>query len=225
MGSHRQPAEPRHVSPRLYLIATLTGDPDGDAPHTLAVALGDALGAGDVAAVLLRLPDGEERKLIAGIKAIASQVQKTGAALILDGRPDLVARSGADGAHMTSIEAFQEAVAALKPERIAGCGGIHSRHDAMLAAEAGADYLMFGEPDSRGNRPSLDAVLERVGWWTEVFEIPCVAYAHTLDEIGPLAGAGAEFIAAGDCIFTDPRGAAIAMGEASGRLAVEETVG
>ena len=55
--------------------------------------------------------------------------------MLLDGRPDLVARAGADGAHLTGIEAFQAAVPALKPDRIAGCGGIHSRHDAMLAAE------------------------------------------------------------------------------------------
>lgn len=221
MASQRKPAEPRHVTPRLYLVATLSDDNAGGFLHGLS----GALGACDFAAVLLRLPDADERTLITSIKTIAPHVQQSGAALVLDGRPDLVARAGADGAHLTGIEAFQEAVAALKPERIAGCGGIHSRHDAMVAAEGGADYLMFGEPDGHGHRPSLDAILERVGWWTEVFEIPCVAYAAALDEVGPLASAGAEFIAVGDCIFTDPRGAAIAVRDAMGRLAVGETVG
>ncbi len=109
------------------------------------------------------------------------------------------ARAGADGAHLNGIEAFLEAVPALKPDRIAGCGGIHSRHDAMLAAETGADYLMFGEPDAGGRRPTFDAILERVAWWAEVFEIPCVGFAGSLDEVGPLSAAGADFVAVGDC--------------------------
>jgi thiamine-phosphate pyrophosphorylase len=221
MSSQRKPTEPRQVTPRLYLVATLPGEPPGG----LAQALADALSAGDVAAVLLQLPAADERTLITHIKALAPRFQETGAAVLLDGRPDLVARSGADGAHLTGIGNFQEAVASLKPERIAGCGGIHSRHDAMLAAETGADYVMFGEPDREGHRPSFDAILERVEWWAEVFEIPCVAYAGSLDEIGPLARAGAEFVAVGDCIFTDARGAAVAVRDAMGYLAVRETVG
>ncbi len=128
---NRKPAEPRHVTPRLYLVATLTGDPASG----LAQALAGALEAGDIAAVLLRLPAADERTLITHIKAVAPLVQQSGAALVLDGWPDLVARAGADGAHLTGIEDFQAAVATLKPERIAGCGGIHSRHDAMSAAE------------------------------------------------------------------------------------------
>ena len=50
---------------------------------------------------------------------------------------------------------FSAAVASLKPDRIAGCGGLATRHDAMLAAESGADYVMFGEPDDADTgRPS-----------------------------------------------------------------------
>ena len=71
----------------------------------------------------------------------------------------------------------------------------------MLAAEAGADYVMFGEPDASGRRPSFDAIVERVAWWAEVFEIPCVGFAGTLDEVEPLAAAGADFVALGDCVF------------------------
>ena len=47
----------------------------------------------------------------------------------------------------------------------------------MLAGEAGADYVMFGEPDRRGGRPPFDAIVERVEWWAELFELPCVGYA------------------------------------------------
>ncbi len=219
MASQRNPAEPRHPAPRLYLVATLTGDLD-----KLAQALAVALPAGDIAAVLLRLPEADERTLLTQIKTLAPGVQNSGTALLLDGRPELVARAGVDGAHLTGIEAFQAAIPTLKPDRIAGCGGIHSRHDAMLAAEGGADYLMFGEPDADGHRPSLDAILERVAWWAEVFESPCVAFAGALDEVGLLAAAGAEFVAVGDCIFDDARGVAAAVRDAMARLAVAETV-
>ena len=129
--------------------------------------------------VLLRLEDADERTLINRTKALAGIVQPRGVALILDGRPEMAARAGADGAHLSGIEALTAAIGALKPERIAGAGGLKSRHDAMLAAEAGADYVMFGEPDRHGRRPPFAAVIERVEWWAEVFEVPCIGYAET----------------------------------------------
>jgi thiamine-phosphate pyrophosphorylase len=94
----------------------------------------------------------------------------------------------------------------------------------MLAAERGADYVMFGEPDASGQQPAFDAVIERVEWWAEVFEIPCVGYAHSLDEIAPLARAGADFIAVGSFIFSDPRGPVAALAAAAGRLSLAETL-
>jgi thiamine-phosphate pyrophosphorylase len=151
-------------------------------------------------------------------------VQEKGAALLIDGHPELAARAGADGAHLAGIDAFRAALATLKPARIAGCGGLMTRHDAMLAAEAGADYVMFGEPDENRNRPSFDAVVERLAWWAEVFEIPCVGFAATLDEVQPIAAAGADFVAVGDCIFADARGCAAAVAEVARRLALTETV-
>ncbi len=217
MASQRKPAEPRRPAPRLYLLT-----PRADDVSRLADSLADALAAGDVAAVLLRLPEADERTLITGIKILAPIVQGNDAALLLDGHPDLVARAGADGAHLTGTEEFVAAVGSLKPDRIAGCGGTHTRHDAMLAAETGADYLMFGEPDTNGDRPSFDAIIERVAWWAEVFEIPCVGFAASLDEIEPLAAAGTEFVALGDWAFTDERGIATAVRDAMRRLAVTE---
>lgn len=203
--------------PRLYLVTPQVAD-----PTSIREALAAALAAGDVAAVLLRLAAADERTLINRTKALAPLVQDKDAALLLDGLPGIVARAGADGAHLTGIEAFEAALASLKPERIAGCGGLHTRHDAMLAAEVGADYVMFGEPDQRGHRPSFEAVVERVAWWAEVFEIPCVGFAGGIDEVAPLAAAGAEFIALGDWIFAHPEGAAAAVAQSSARLVVAE---
>jgi thiamine-phosphate pyrophosphorylase len=217
MASRRNPAAPRRPAPRLYLVT-----PQDTAG--LADKLAQALGAADVAAVLLRLPQTDERTHVNQAKALAPIVQDKGAALILDGHPDLAVRAGADGAHLTGIDALNEALAALKPARIAGCGGLESRHDAMLAAEAGADYVMFGEPDENGSRPSFEAVAERIAWWAEVFEIPCVGFAASLDEVEPLAQAGADFIAVGDCVFADTRGCAAALADVSRRLAVAEMV-
>jgi thiamine-phosphate pyrophosphorylase len=192
-------------APRLYLVTEPVTDPDGLAP-----ALAAALGAGDIAAVLLRLAAADERTLINRIKTLAPVVQERDAALILDGYPDLVARSGADGAHLTGIEALQAALATLKPAWIAGVGGLHTRHDAMLAGEANADYLLFGQPEA-GASPSLEATLERVSWWAEVFQLPCVGYAGTADEVGPIAAAGADFVALGAFVWDDPAGPAAAV--------------
>src|SRR5262249_29451109 len=132
---------------------------------------------------------------------------------------------GADGAHLAGVEALEAALPALKPARIVGCGGLETRHDAMVAAEAGADYVMFGEPDEGGDRPSLDAVIDRVGWWAEVFEVPCIGCAGSADEVGPLAAAGAEFVAVGEWIFNAPGGPATAIKDAAGRLALAEATG
>jgi len=184
--------------------------------------LAQALAAADVAAVLLRLPETDERGQINHAKALVPIVQGKGAALLLDGHPDLAARAAADGAHLHGIDALTEALATLKPERIAGCGDLDSRHDAMLAAEAGADYVMFGEPDAAGHRPSFEAVVERVAWWAEVFEIPCVGFAAALEEVEPLAAAGADFVALGDWVFADARGSAAALADAARRLEVAE---
>ena len=205
--------------PRLYLVTPVAAD-----IASLKLDLLAALDSAAIAAVLLRLPDEDERTLINYVKALAPTVQRADAALIVDGHPAIVARSGADGAHLRSITEFEEAVDALRPDRIAGAGGLITRHDAMIAAERGADYVMFGEPTPEGERPTLEAIAERVSWWAEVFEAPCVAYAGSLDDIVPLAEAGADFIALGDFIFAHPRGVAVAVADAASRLSSKEAV-
>jgi thiamine-phosphate pyrophosphorylase len=203
--------------PRLYLLT-----PQLDDTTIFAAALDAVLNAGDVAAVLLRLGDADERTLINRVKSIGALVQRRDIALLLDGRPDIVGRAGADGAHLTGIDALRGALATLKPDRIAGVGGLRSRHDAMLAGEADPDYVMFGEPDRRGNpgkRPPFPAVVERVEWWAELFQLPCIGYAAAADEIRLLAEAGADFVALGEWIWEEPGGAKTVVAAAAGSLA------
>jgi len=217
MAEKPKRADPR-PQPRLYLVT-----PRLDDAAAFVAPLSAALAAGDVAAVLLRLAAADEGSLIKRIKSLAGVVQGKDAALIVDGLPDLVARGGADGAHLTGIEAFSDVAERLKPDRIAGVGGLVTRHDAMLAAVGGADYVMFGEPDASGKRPAFDAIEERIGWWAEVFEIPCVGYAASLDEVAAVVAAGADFVALGDFVWQEPQQVAAQVAAAAARLALPET--
>jgi thiamine-phosphate pyrophosphorylase len=199
---------PRPV-PRLYLAT-----PEVDDPSALIASLPGLLGEADVAAVLLRLKPTDQRTMISRVKALAPAIQQSGAALLLDGHVELVARAGADGAHLSGIAAMEKALPTLKPDRIAGVGGLATRHDSMEAGEAGADYVLFGEPDAGGARPSVEAIAERLGWWAELFEPPCVGFAASCEEAGEFAAAGADFVLVGDFIWSDPRGAATALMDA-----------
>jgi thiamine-phosphate pyrophosphorylase len=203
-----KPAPPRPV-PRLYLAT-----PEVDDPSPLVASLPDVLGEVDVAAVLLRLKPTDQRTMISRVKALAPAIQAAGAALLLDGHVELVARAGADGAHLTGIAAMEDALPTLKPDRIAGVGGLATRHDSMAAGEAGADYVLFGELDARGQRPSVEAIAERLEWWAELFEPPCVGFAASREEAYEFAAAGADFVLVGDFIWNDPRGAAAALKDA-----------
>jgi thiamine-phosphate pyrophosphorylase len=203
--------------PRLYLVTPLVEDAAGFAGN-----LGGILPVADIAAVLLRLAAASERELINRAKAIAPAVQARDVALLLDGYADIAARAGTDGAHLTGVAALREAIGSLQPARVAGVGGLRTRHDAMLAAEAGADYVMFGEPDETGCRPSFEAVLERVAWWAEVFQPPCVGFAGAPDEVAPLAQAGADFVALGDWIWAASPDPAAAVAAAACQLAPVE---
>ena len=146
-------------------------------------------------------------------------IQNAGAALLLDGHVELVARSGADGAHLNGLAALEDALPSLKPDRIAGVGGLATRHNSMAAGERGADYVLFGEPDANGARPSVDAIAERLQWWDELFEPPCVGFAVSCEEAAEFATAGADFVLVGDFIWADPRGARAALIDAGQAIA------
>jgi thiamine-phosphate pyrophosphorylase len=179
---------------RLYLItpALAAADLAAFGPRFAA-----ALEAGDVASALLRFsPGADARRVAAPLMEIAAAHD---VALLIEGDARLAARLGLDGVHVAGAE-VADAVECFKGQRIVGAGALRLRDDAMEAGEAGADYVMFGEPVD-GAAPPLEATLERVGWWAEIFETPCVAYAAKLADVGPLAAAGADFIALGEVLW------------------------
>lgn len=181
--------------------------------------------AAQVAAVLIQAEEGaSDEAWVTRAAEIGKRVQPRGTAMLLHGQSDLVKRTGADGAHLTGIEAFLAAVPGLKPNAIAGVGGLATRHDAMVAGELGADYILFGEPLPDAPRPPFAAVLERVSWWSELFEIPCVGWAESLDEAAEIAAAGADFVAVAGFIWNDARGPAAALAAAAARLDDAEVV-
>ncbi len=203
-------SEPRA---RLFLIT-----PPLQAAADIGPRLEAALSAGDVACVLLRLADLPERDAKHLVRELAPFIQDNGAALLLED-PRLAARVGADGVQVAEAgEAFASALDSLKPERIVGVGGLSSRDDAMRAGEEGADYLMFGEPQPGRASEAPSDTLERVGWWAEIFNVPCVGYAATLGEVESLAAAGADFVALGEAVWGDPRDPAAAVAEAEAAI-------
>ena len=204
---------PPRPAPRLYLATPVVDD-----PASLLAELPALLAAADVAAVLVRLKETDQRTMISRIKALAPIVQNAGAALLVDGHPEIVARGGADGAHLPGIAALKEALPSLKPDRIAGVGGLTTRHHSMDAGEIGADYLLFGEPDANGQRPSAQAIAERLDWWAELFEPPCVGFATSFEEAYDFAANGADFVLVGDFVWADPRGPKAALIEADAAI-------
>ena len=196
---------------RLYLVTPVVDNPEVFAPHLAA-----ALDAAPVDCVLLRLPphdDGVRRRVAA---ALTPLIQEHGAALLLEDDTRLAAAVEADGVHVAGAgDDLAAALRSMKPARIVGAGYLSGRDDAMAAGEAGADYLMFGDAEAM----PFDERLERVGWWAEIFQVPCVAVALALTEVRPLAEAGAEFVALGEAVWADPRGPAAAVAEAAAVLA------
>lgn len=186
-------------STRLMLVTPPVADAEA-----MAFRLMQAMAGGDVAAVLLRLGAGDDRSRIERVKRLAGPVQANNVALVVEDNALVATRGGADGVHLTGgPAAVSEARSSLKSERIIGIGALRARHDAMDAGEAGVDYVMFGEPRPDGSLPPLAAVVERAGWWAEIFETPCVAYAPDADSIHALVETGAEFVALGAWAFDE----------------------
>jgi thiamine-phosphate pyrophosphorylase len=212
--------EQESLRPRFVLLT-----PPIENAGEFAPVLAQACAAADVAAVILRLAPSSDAETLARIRLLAPGVHKVGAALVLDNLLHLTDAANADGVHMAGSTAVGTARAAMKSDRIVGGGTLSSRHEAMLAGESGADYVLFGEPDGRGKRPSIDSLTERVAWWSELFIVPCIAYAARTDEIAPLVRAGADFIAIGDEIAWNATGdVAAALAAAGSKLEAAELV-
>src|SRR4051812_22724664 len=196
---------------RLYLLTPLITDPQAFAPR-----LAHACGAGEVAAVLLRFGAADERTLVKQVKTLAPAAQEHGAAALVAvaGEGDLAtiaARGAADGVHLGPGPRDLRSLRERLKDRILGAGGLRSKDEAMAMGEAGADYLLFGEPRPDGSLPPLEAVEERAAWWAEIFETPCVAFAPTLEAVARLARTRAEFVALGDAVWNHAAGPAAAV--------------
>ncbi len=196
---------------RLYLATPplSEGDP-------FSAALSEALAAGDVASLLIRFARDDERDNEAIVRALAPLAQEKGVAVLVEAAPNVALRAGADGAHISGCgEELVEAVKKLAPRYIVGAGDLETRDDAMRAGEAGVDYVVFAARDR-------EALLERVAWWAELFNAPCVARAETLAEVAPLAKAGADFVMLDDAVWRDARGPAAAVADALASLKGEQ---
>ncbi|MCI0600505.1 MAG: thiamine phosphate synthase [Beijerinckiaceae bacterium] len=193
-------------APGLYLITPPIFDRTPCPP-----LFSEAIQAYGVACLLLRTAvlGGEEKVRV--FRALAPSLQRQGIACLVAGDPEVAVRATADGVHIDGEEAqLERALRALKPGYIVGAGGLRTRHDAMIAGEAGADYVLFGDC----GEPHSD-IVARVAWWAELFTVPCIGYAHDLGSIGDLVRAGADFIALGDAVFADQRGAGPALRDAA----------
>ena len=197
--------------PRLYLITP----PLAKAPD-LPPELREVLEAGDIACLLVKIaaPDAAIARQI--VQAVNEIAQPLGCAVLVEGDKNLAVRANADGMHFARglDPSLGDAIASLQPGRIVGVGGIKGRDDAMTAGEAGVDYLMLGEPTQDGYVPPVGQTIDFVGWWAEIFNVPCVAYARLLGDIPALCKAGADFVAMSGAVWDDPRGPAEAMREA-----------
>jgi thiamine-phosphate pyrophosphorylase len=184
----------------LYLITPCLTTADANA---FAKVFAEVLDAAPVASALLRLAPGAE----AGAKAIVAPLLRAAVAadcaLLIENDARLAQRLGADGVHVAGASAdLVAAIEDLKPNRIVGAGSLGLRDEAMTASELGADYVMFGEPRDGARAMGLGSLTERVSWWAEIFETPCVAYAEAISDASELARAGADFVALDEAIWS-----------------------
>jgi thiamine-phosphate pyrophosphorylase len=195
---------------RLYLI-TPPALPDLDA---FARELETALAAGDVAALQIRLKPAEDAAIIAATRRLAPIAVAHGTAVILNDRPDLARDLGCDGVHLGQDDmGCAQARQILGPGAIIGVSCQDSRHLAMEAAEAGADYVAFGAffPTSTKDATARPEP-EILSIWQEVMQIPCVAIGGiTVETAAGLAAAGADFLAVSSGVWARPGGPAQAV--------------
>lgn len=194
---------------RLYLIT-----PPSFALEDFAAELAHALDAGDVAAVQLRMKDVGDGPILKAAERLLPIVQRAGAAFILNDRPDLAKRVGADGVHVGQDDMpYKEARALLGKDAMVGVTAHDSRHLAMEAAEAGADYVAFGSMfPTTTKEAKTRAAPELIQWWAELMEIPCVAIGGITVANAPiLVEAGADFLAVSAGVWRHPDGPAQAV--------------
>lgn len=203
-------ASAERTETRIYLEVPAAAL-DANTCDSWADRLAAALDAADVACVLLRSGAADEARLAAAIERLRPVAQDRGVAFLLENHLELAVRSGCDGIHVEGAAAVAAARNALHGEGIVGvdCGA--SRHEAMLAGEADADYVAFG-----GREP---APTQMLSWWQLLMTVPCVAFgAETLVAALDMARAGADFVALGEAFWSGRRNPAAAVAELADKL-------
>ena len=199
---------------RLYLITPPQID-FTDFDRTLDTALA----AGDVGALQLRLKQADgtpcpDKEIEAAVKQLMPVAHRHNVAFLLNDRPDLAAALGCDGVHIGQQDmAYKEARGHVGDKAIVGVTCHDSRHLAMLAGEAGADYVAFGAFfPTQTKTATAKAETDLLSWWQEVMEPPCVAIGGiTQADAAPLIAAGADFIAVCGGVWNNPNGPAAAI--------------
>jgi thiamine-phosphate pyrophosphorylase len=200
-------AEP--ASCRLYLVT-----PERLEPAAFADQLAAALDGGDVASVQLRLKNVDDDAIKRACEILVPIATSRDVAFLLNDRPDLVAACGCDGVHVGQTDMpYAEARKKVGPDRIVGVTCHDSRHLAMEAAEAGADYVAFGAFYPTQTKPSnYRPTPDLLEWWSEFMTVPSVAIGGiTPANCAPLVKAGADFICVVSAVWQNPDGPAAAV--------------
>ncbi len=176
--------------------------------------LDQALKAGDVACVQLRLKNVDDTTISAAAKVLMPVCHAHEVALILNDRPDLAAQLGCDGVHVGPDDMpYHEARRIMGPAATVGVTCKDSRHLAMEAADAGADYVAFGAifpSATKGDTTPVD--LEIVEIWSQTTNVPCVAIGGiTVENCEAVIRAGADFVAVCSGVWDYPDGPAAAV--------------
>jgi thiamine-phosphate pyrophosphorylase len=199
------PRADTHATTRLYLITPPALDPD-----RFARDLEEALAGGDVACLQLRLKEVDDATVRRAARVLQPIAQERGVAFIMNDRPDLAAELDCDGVHVGEEDApYAEARRLLGPERIVGVTCGDSRDRAVVAAEAGADYVAFGAffPSMTKTGAKFRATPEVLRDWSGTTVVPCCAIGGISQEnCVPLIEAGADFLAVIGAIWSYPAG-------------------
>ena len=195
--------------PRLYLISPATFDLD-----TFEKAFREALSGGDVACFQLRLKDRPDAEIIAAVRRLMPIAMAADVAFLLNDNVELARTLVADGVHVGQDDMpYQQAREMLGPDAIIGVTCKNSRHFAMTAGEAGADYVAFGAFYPSGTKSDTTAAdPEILKWWSDVATIPSVAIGGiTVGNCEPLLHSGADFLAVGGGVWNYDKGPAEAV--------------
>jgi thiamine-phosphate pyrophosphorylase len=193
---------------QLYLISPVQARPEFEDQ------LVQALSAAPVAAFQLRLKGASDDEIMRAADRLRPICARHETAFILNDRMDLAKRCGADGVHLGQGDGDPRAARALLgPSAQIGVTCHDSRHLAMEAGEAGADYVAFGAFFPTTTKDTLHRPDPSIlTWWTTLFEIPCVAIGGiTRDNGHLLVEAGADFLAVSGGVWGHPRGPAQAV--------------